>query len=51
MRLSRKFAIYAVSAIVLLAFTPALAFRDLAAAWVILVGLFLIDVVQTIRRR
>lgn len=48
---SRKFLLYAVSAVVLLMFTPVLSFRDAAAAWVILIGLFLIDLVQTLRRR
>lgn len=47
----RKFALYGVCAVVLAAFAPVLPFLYLAAAGVILVGLFLIDLVQSARRR
>jgi hypothetical protein len=43
--------IYLGSAVVLALFAPVLEFRHLAAAGVILVGLALIDIVQSIRRR
>lgn len=46
-----KYAVYAASAAVLAAFAPVLPFRYLAAAGVILVGLLLIDLVQSSRRR
>lgn len=51
MNQGRKFAVYGVSAIVLAAFSPVLPFLYSAAAGVILIGLFLIDLVQTTRRR
>lgn len=51
MNRARKYLLYALSALVLAAFAPVLPFRYLAAAGVILVGLFLIDLVQSSRRR
>jgi hypothetical protein len=48
---AKKFVIYAVSALVLAAFAPVLPFRYLAGGGVILAGLFLIDLVQSARRR
>lgn len=48
---ARKFAVYGVSAVILAAFSPVLPFVYLAAAGVILVGLFLIELVQSSRRR
>ncbi|CAA7616056.1 hypothetical protein [Magnetospirillum sp. UT-4] len=48
---ARKYLIYLASAVILAAFSPVLPFRYLAAAGVILVGLLLIDLVQSGRRR
>ncbi len=45
-----KALLYGGSALVVAAFAPVLPFRHLAAAVVMLVGLALIDLVQTIRR-
>ncbi|MEW5728027.1 MAG: hypothetical protein AB1918_09395 [Pseudomonadota bacterium] len=51
MSLRGKILLYGGSALVVAAFAPVLPFRHLAAAGVILVGLVLIDVVQSLRRR
>lgn len=46
-----KLATYAGSAVVLAAFSPVLPFHYLAAGGVILVGLLLIDIIQSSRRK
>lgn len=48
---AKKFAVYVVSAVALALFAPVLPFHYLAGGGVILVGLFLIDLVQSSRRR
>lgn len=47
----RKALMYAVSALALLMFSPVLEFKWFAGGGIILVGLVLIDVVQSARRR
>ncbi len=49
--LARRLLVYAVCGVVVAAFAPVLPFHYLAAAGVILVGLFLIDLIQSTRRR